>query len=93
MALSINNAKTGLVVADMYHIKTGKTGQTCGVTRTTAATGYRNHGNWWLSRDLPRPVAVLGEVICASTRMLLGGLGHGRRNRDPSARGNPQGGQ
>jgi hypothetical protein len=30
-------------------------------------------GNWWLSRDLPRPVAVLGEVICASTRMLLGG--------------------
>ena len=30
-------------------------------------------GNWWLSRDLPRPVAVLGEIICASTRMLLGG--------------------
>jgi RecA-family ATPase len=30
-------------------------------------------GNWWLARDLPRPVAVLGEVICDSTRMFLGG--------------------
>jgi hypothetical protein len=30
-------------------------------------------GDWWLTRDLPAPVAVLGEVICASTRMLLSG--------------------
>jgi putative DNA primase/helicase len=30
-------------------------------------------GNWWLGRDLPLRVAVLGEVICASTRMLLSG--------------------
>jgi hypothetical protein len=30
-------------------------------------------GNWWLGRDLPRPVPVLGEIICASTRALIGG--------------------
>jgi hypothetical protein len=29
--------------------------------------------DWWLERELERPVPVLGEVICASTRMLIGG--------------------
>jgi hypothetical protein len=30
-------------------------------------------GNWWLVREITRPTPVLGEVICTSTRMLLGG--------------------
>ncbi len=29
--------------------------------------------NWWLARVITRPTPVLGEVICTSTRMLLGG--------------------
>ncbi len=30
-------------------------------------------GDWWLTRDLPRPAPILGEIICASTRALFGG--------------------
>jgi RecA-family ATPase len=30
-------------------------------------------GDWWIARELTRPVPVLGEVICASTRALIGG--------------------
>ena len=30
-------------------------------------------GNWWVTRDLTRPKPVLGEVICTSTRMMIGG--------------------
>jgi AAA domain len=29
--------------------------------------------DWWMTRELTRPVPVLGEVICASTRALIGG--------------------
>lgn len=32
----------------------------------------RIDGDWWLSRALERPVTLLGEVICATTRALLG---------------------
>jgi energy-coupling factor transporter ATP-binding protein EcfA2 len=36
-------------------------------------TPDRIDGNWWLTRPITRPVPVLGEVICASTRALIGG--------------------
>jgi len=39
------------------------------------------NGDWWLTRDLPRPQPLLGEVICSTTRMLLGGpTGAGKTN-------------
>ena len=31
------------------------------------------HGDWWLTREIQRPTPVLGEVICTTTRALLGG--------------------
>lgn len=41
----------------------------------------RIDGDWWLSRALPRPQPLLGEVICSTTRMLLGGpTGAGKTN-------------
>jgi hypothetical protein len=41
----------------------------------------RIDGDSWLIRDLPRPEPILGEVICTSTRALIGGpTGSGKTN-------------
>jgi hypothetical protein len=40
---------------------------------TEPAAPERIDGDWWLNRPIERPAPLLGEVICATTRALLGG--------------------
>ena len=37
------------------------------------ASPDRIDGDWWLTREIARPAPLLGEAICSTTRMLLGG--------------------